>query len=221
MFILWPSTNSAGVFRPASGPVVPLSASGSRRTTIPPDMTFSHEISRTKKYLYYLGLRGNRHFGPKLVFRTSTDVFTPPTGPANDARVMQLIGVHDNKLGQDNLWATIRGKVREPSRSVAFCGLTFVPRLLNSSTIERSQHTSVDLARFRWDEQYTDGGRKTVTSRVTIWIECCLTVPPATPRLSPLRTSSNSSSNTTSVISTWCIVNRWPGLSLVPSCWRP
>ena len=32
------------------------------------------------------------------------------------------------------------------------------------------QHTSVDLARFGWDEQNEDGGRKPVTTRVTIWI---------------------------------------------------
>jgi hypothetical protein len=32
------------------------------------------------------------------------------------------------------------------------------------------QHSSVELARFRWDEQNDDGGRKSVTSRITIWI---------------------------------------------------
>ena len=79
-------------------------------------MTFvesSHEVPKLEKHLYYFGLRGNRHLGPKLVFRTSTDVFTPPTGPEHDPRVMQLLGVYDhNKLGQDNLWATIREEVR-------------------------------------------------------------------------------------------------------------
>lgn len=105
----------------------------------------SHEVPKLEK-----------HLGPKLVFRTSTDVFTPPTTGRHcepDPRVMQLLGVYDhNKLGQDNLWATIREKV---------------VKLLNNREI---QHTSVDLARFRWDEQNTDGGIETVTSRITIWV---------------------------------------------------
>ena len=80
-------------------------------------MTFvesSHEVPKLEKHLYYFGLRGNRHLGPKLVFRTSTDVFTPPTGPEHDPRVMQLLGVYDhNRLGQDDLRATIREEVRD------------------------------------------------------------------------------------------------------------
>jgi hypothetical protein len=74
----------------------------------------SHEVPKLEKHLYYFGLRGNRHLGPKLVLRTSTDVFMPPTGPEHDPRVMQLLGVYDhNKLGQDNRWATIRKEVRD------------------------------------------------------------------------------------------------------------
>lgn len=42
-----------------------------------------------------------------------------------------------------------------------------VVKLLDRQQI---QHTSVDLARFGWDEHKEDGGRKPVTSRVTIWI---------------------------------------------------
>ena len=42
-----------------------------------------------------------------------------------------------------------------------------VVKLLDKQQI---QHTSVDLALFGWDEQKEDGGRKPVTSRVTIWI---------------------------------------------------
>ena len=80
-------------------------------------MTFvesSHEVPKLEKYLYYFGLRGNRRLGPKLVFRTSTDAFTPPTGPEHDPRVIQLHSVYeDNKLGRNKLWATIREKVRD------------------------------------------------------------------------------------------------------------
>ncbi|KDQ49643.1 hypothetical protein JAAARDRAFT_200650 [Jaapia argillacea MUCL 33604] len=90
---------------------------------------------------------------PQAHFRTSTDVFTPPTGPEHDARLMQLLGVYDhNKMGQDNLWATIREEV---------------VKLLDNREIHQ---TSVDLVRFRWHEQNSDGGRETVTSRVTIWV---------------------------------------------------
>ena len=42
-----------------------------------------------------------------------------------------------------------------------------VVKLLDNREIH---HTSVDLARLRWDEQNTDGDRETVTSRVTIWV---------------------------------------------------
>jgi len=42
-----------------------------------------------------------------------------------------------------------------------------VVKLLDNHEI---QHTSVDLARFRWDEQNPDGGSETVTTRVTIWV---------------------------------------------------
>ena len=98
MFIPRPSTTSAmrspGVFRPAPAPApapeTPPSVLGSGRTMIPST------------------------FGPKLVFRTSKDVFTLPTGPEHDPRVIQLLSVHDhNKLGQDNLWVTIREEVRD------------------------------------------------------------------------------------------------------------
>jgi hypothetical protein len=34
-----------------------------------------HEVPRLEAYLYYFGLRGPRCWGPKLIFRTSKDVF--------------------------------------------------------------------------------------------------------------------------------------------------
>ncbi|GBE86227.1 hypothetical protein SCP_0901060 [Sparassis crispa] len=147
---------SSGVFHSAPGPATPSSISGSGRTTIPPArLLLSPQTTspNSEKHLYYFGLCGNRHLGPKLVFRTSTDVFTPPTGPEHDPRLMQLLGVYNHdKLGQDNLWATIREEVVQ---------------LLDNREI---QQTSVDLVRFRWDEQNSDGGRETVTSCVTIWV---------------------------------------------------
>ncbi|KAG9021175.1 hypothetical protein FRB95_002701 [Tulasnella sp. JGI-2019a] len=74
----------------------------------------SHEISKLKKHLYYFGICSNRILGPKLVFRMSEDVFTLPTGPEHNPRVMQLLPVYDHKkLGQDSLWATIRKEGRD------------------------------------------------------------------------------------------------------------
>ena len=73
---------------------------------------FSYKVTKLKRHLYYFGLCGNRHSSPKLVFRMSMDVFTPPTGPENNPHVMQLLGIHKHKkLSQANLWATICEKV--------------------------------------------------------------------------------------------------------------
>ncbi|KDQ10478.1 hypothetical protein BOTBODRAFT_640138 [Botryobasidium botryosum FD-172 SS1] len=74
--------------------------------------TSVHVVPKLEAHLYYFGIRGNRHWGPKLIYRTSTDIFTPPSGPEQDHRIMQLLSVHDHdKLGRNNLWATIRDEV--------------------------------------------------------------------------------------------------------------
>jgi hypothetical protein len=49
-----------------------------------------HEVPKLEKLFYYFGLRGDGDLGPKLVYRTSTDI-----------------------LGQNKIWATIREKVRD------------------------------------------------------------------------------------------------------------
>ncbi|KAG8779107.1 hypothetical protein FRC12_024637 [Ceratobasidium sp. 428] len=113
----------------------------------------SHGVSEMEARLYYHGLRGYSKPGPKLIYRTSSDVFSLRSGPSQDLRMMQLLTVHDHaKLGQNNLWVMIRDET---------------VRLLDDRQID---HTSVDLARFRWEEQTEDGRSKTVTSAVTIWI---------------------------------------------------
>ena len=74
----------------------------------------SHGVSKLERLFYYFGLRGDGDLGPKLVYRTSTETFTPPTGPENDARVIKLLPVYDHdKLGRDKLWETVRDKVRD------------------------------------------------------------------------------------------------------------
>jgi hypothetical protein len=71
-------------------------------------------VSKLEAYLYYFGIRGPRRRGPKLIFRTSKDVFTAPSGPEQDPRLMWLRPVYEHhKLGKDDLWATIRSKVRD------------------------------------------------------------------------------------------------------------
>ncbi|CAE6540131.1 unnamed protein product [Rhizoctonia solani] len=113
----------------------------------------SHGVSKFEAYLYYYGLRGNRKPGPKLIYRTSTDIFLPPSGPSQDLRKIQLLAVHEHaKLGRKNLWATIRDKT--------------------VGILDRKQikYTSVDLVRFRREEQTEDGRDKTVTNPVTIWV---------------------------------------------------
>lgn len=73
-----------------------------------------HGVSKFEAHLYYHGLRGNRKPGPKLIYRTSTDIFSPPSGPSQDLRMMQLLTVHEHaKLSQNNLWATVRDEVRD------------------------------------------------------------------------------------------------------------
>jgi hypothetical protein len=74
-----------------------------------------HNIPKLESDFYYFNIRGDNCLGPKLIYRTSKDTFTPPTGPENDARPIQLLQVNDHaQLGNDNLWATVRDGVHDP-----------------------------------------------------------------------------------------------------------
>ena len=76
------------------------------------DPSSSYDVSKLEAQLYYFGIRGPRCWGPKLVFRTSKDVFTVPSGPEQDPRLMWLLPVYEHhRLGKNDLWATIRSKV--------------------------------------------------------------------------------------------------------------
>ena len=73
----------------------------------------THGISKLEAYLYYHGLRGDRHLGPKLIYRTSTDVFEAPSQARPDPRKIQLLSTHEHPvLDQLKLWPTIRTEVR-------------------------------------------------------------------------------------------------------------
>lgn len=99
----------------------------------------SHVVSKIEAHLYYHGLRGDRERAPKLVYRTSEDVFTPPSGPAQELRTMELLDVdYYEKLSKNNLWRIVLGEVRELLEPVEIGELIFVPRSLNSSTVNRS-----------------------------------------------------------------------------------
>ena len=74
----------------------------------------SHIVLKLEATLYYFSIRGHRHQGPKLIYRTSKDVFALPFGPEQDPRIMQLLPVYyHDKLGQDKLWAIIRDEVHD------------------------------------------------------------------------------------------------------------
>ncbi|KAG8744391.1 hypothetical protein FRC12_014803, partial [Ceratobasidium sp. 428] len=116
--------------------------------------TSDRGVSKMEADFYYYGLHGSRKPGPKLIYRTSKDVFSPPSGPAQDLRMMQLLTVHDHpKLGKNELWTRIGPIVAETLKRYGI-----------------REYTSIDLARFRWEVQTKDGRGKTVTSAVTIWI---------------------------------------------------
>ena len=73
-----------------------------------------HDVPKLEKHLYYFDIRGDGRLGPKLIYRTSKDTFTPPTGPENEPRRIRLLQVDDHaQLGQDDLWATVRNEVRD------------------------------------------------------------------------------------------------------------
>ena len=73
-----------------------------------------HDVPKIEANLYFAGLRGANRPSPKLIFRTSSDVFVPPSGPEAYCRLMQLRPVYEHpKLGTDNLWDLIRSEVRD------------------------------------------------------------------------------------------------------------
>ncbi|KAJ3769869.1 hypothetical protein FB446DRAFT_810223 [Lentinula raphanica] len=115
-----------------------------------------HGVPKLQAYMYYNGVRGGK-CGPKLIYKTSTDVLPYPTGPFQFFRLIQLLTVHEHaKLSKDNLWSKIRDQTVQ---------------LLDDKQIK---FTSIDLVRFRWKEPPTEGwgdmGGETATSSVTIWI---------------------------------------------------
>lgn len=73
-----------------------------------------YDVPNIEAHLYYYGIRGERRWPPKLVFRTSKDVFPGISKLkwGQDFRRMRLLPVYEHQtLGNDNRWVTIRAKV--------------------------------------------------------------------------------------------------------------
>ncbi|KAH9956851.1 hypothetical protein BC827DRAFT_1228401 [Russula dissimulans] len=118
-----------------------------------------HDVPETEALLYFSGLRGPNRPGPKLIFRTSSDVFVLPEGPEAYRRLMLLRPVYEHhRLGVDDWWALIRSEC---------------VKLLDQRNI---RHSSIDLARFSWlekkdhEEDEDDEGEAVYTTPITIWV---------------------------------------------------
>ncbi|KAI9432395.1 hypothetical protein H4582DRAFT_1111952 [Lactarius indigo] len=100
-----------------------------------------YDVPKFEACLYYAGVSGPRGRCPKLVYRTTREKekYVLPTGPEEYCRLMKLRTVpEDHKLGEDNLWDTIRAEV---------------VKVLDERSIKL---TSVDLVRFTWTEESDD-----------------------------------------------------------------
>ncbi|KIY48392.1 hypothetical protein FISHEDRAFT_58901 [Fistulina hepatica ATCC 64428] len=105
-----------------------------------------HEVPKLEAYLYYFGLCGPRRRGPKLIFRTSKDVFTAPSGPEQEPRHMQLRPVYKHHiLSKDDLWPIIRSQL-SPYGTVVTTPITiWVGVLPDTLTGEDAFKSSIDI----------------------------------------------------------------------------
>ncbi|KAJ3724143.1 hypothetical protein DFJ43DRAFT_1226334 [Lentinula guzmanii] len=98
----------------------------------------AHEVPKLEANLYYAGV-GPKERGPKLIYRTSEDVFEAPSGPEAYKRVMRIIAVPDtHEFGSKVSWDAIRDQVVV---------------LLDQRKIKV---TSVDFVRFTWLNKHAD-----------------------------------------------------------------
>ena len=71
-----------------------------------------HDVSELEANLYYAGV-GPKGRGPKLIYRTSSDVFEAPSGPEAYKRLMRVIAVPDDyEFASGVTWDEIRDRVR-------------------------------------------------------------------------------------------------------------
>lgn len=80
----------------------------SSATTAEPSL---YEVPKLEANLYYAGV-GPKGRGPKLIYRTSDDIFEPPSGPEAYKRLMRVITVPDAyKFTLGVTWDQIRDQV--------------------------------------------------------------------------------------------------------------
>ncbi|KAH9847380.1 hypothetical protein C2E23DRAFT_848889 [Lenzites betulinus] len=97
-----------------------------------------YDVSKYEANLYYAGVGPNGR-GPKLVYRTSDDVFEEPSGPEVYVRLMRIVAVLDeHELGRNGMWDAVRDQVVV---------------LLNQRNIKV---TTVDFVRFTWLNKHAD-----------------------------------------------------------------
>jgi hypothetical protein len=71
-------------------------------------------VPKIEAKLYYAGV-GLMGRGPKLIYRTSDDIFEEPSGPEAYKRLMRIIAVpDDHEFGQNGMWDRVRDQVRGP-----------------------------------------------------------------------------------------------------------
>ena len=98
----------------------------SSTTTAAPSL---HDVSKLEAHLYYAGLEPKGH-GPKLIYRTSDDVFEAPSGPEAYRRLMRIVAVPDAfEFGTDVTWGKVRDEVRGLLVTQQFLCSCFVLRL--------------------------------------------------------------------------------------------
>ncbi|KAG8866413.1 hypothetical protein FRB97_003985, partial [Tulasnella sp. 331] len=107
----------------------------SSATTAEPSL---YEVPKLEANLYYAGV-GPKGRGPKLIYRTSDDIFEPPSGPEAYKRLMRVITVPDAyKFTLGVTWDQIRDQV---------------VMLLDQ---RRIRVTVVDFVRFTWLNKHVD-----------------------------------------------------------------
>src|SRR6266576_439872 len=151
---------SPSVFYPAPAPGTgsPLKVSGSGRTTTPPS---PHMKSHT--------------FITSVSAATDTRAPSSSSGrlrmslcrPLDQSTILESCSFSASTITTNWVRTSfgqlfVRRLVTFSTRSILRTDIR--PKVVELLDNREIQHTSVDLARFRWDEQNTDGGRETVTS---------------------------------------------------------
>ncbi|KAG2003724.1 hypothetical protein CC2G_004307 [Coprinopsis cinerea AmutBmut pab1-1] len=88
-----------------------VSSAPTATTAAPSASPGPHDVPKLEAHLYYAGL-GPKGRGPKLIYRTSDDVFEAPSGPEAYKRLMRIVAVPDTfEFGTDVTWDGVRDQV--------------------------------------------------------------------------------------------------------------